>query len=84
MVPGSGNRTVQLNTTFVSGTLGTLRYAWRDYPSMSVFAQVGGGCVHACLCVGEVHTCTLKDNCVVDIWVWGWVVCGGVWGVRVC
>ena len=38
----SDGRTIQLNTTFISGHLKTLRYAWRDYPSMSVFAQADG------------------------------------------
>ena len=42
VVPGSGNRSIQLNTTFVSGRIKTLRYAWRDYPSMSVFGQADG------------------------------------------
>ena len=29
--------TLQLNVTFISGTPRTLKYAWSDYPSMSVF-----------------------------------------------
>jgi|TARA_B110000091_G_scaffold130600_1_gene140047 hypothetical protein len=33
-----GKRTIQLNTTFVSGVLRTVRYGWRDYPNMVVYA----------------------------------------------
>ena len=33
-----GPRTIQLNTTFVNGKPATVRYAWRDYPNMVVYA----------------------------------------------
>ena len=34
--------TLQLNTTFVSGNPGTLKYAFHDYPTMIVFDAVHG------------------------------------------
>ena len=33
-----GPRTVQLNTTFVSGKPATVRYAWKDYPNMIIYS----------------------------------------------
>ena len=33
-----GPRTIQLNTTFVNGVPATVRYGWRDYPNMVVYA----------------------------------------------
>ena len=33
-----GPRTIQLNTTFVNGKPATVRYGWRDYPNMVVYA----------------------------------------------
>ena len=42
ILPGSGERTVQLNVTWVLGSLKTLKYGWADYPSMSVFSKADG------------------------------------------
>ena len=36
------NRTVQLNVTYVSGNASVLRYAWKDYPTMVVYALDDG------------------------------------------
>ncbi len=38
-----GPRTVQLNTTFVNGKPKTLKYGWRDYPNMVVYAADADG-----------------------------------------
>ena len=38
-----GPRTIQLNTTFVNGKPATVRYAWRDYPNMVVYAADNDG-----------------------------------------
>ena len=35
----SGGRTVQLNTTFISGYPTTVKYGWHDYPTMLLFAD---------------------------------------------
>lgn len=35
-------RTVQLNVTYVSGNASVLRYAWKDYPTMVVYAVDDG------------------------------------------
>jgi hypothetical protein len=35
------SRTIQLNTTFVSGTPAVLRYGWGDYPTMILFGADG-------------------------------------------
>jgi hypothetical protein len=34
--------TIQLNTTWISGTAQTLKYAWHDYPTMLVFDAMDG------------------------------------------
>ena len=34
--------TLQLNTTFVSGNIGFLKYAFKDYPTMIVYDRVSG------------------------------------------
>ena len=33
-----GPRTIQLNTTCVSGKPATVRYAWKDYPNMIIYS----------------------------------------------
>jgi hypothetical protein len=35
----SGGRTVQLNTTFISGYPTTVKYGWHDYPTMLLYAD---------------------------------------------
>ena len=35
-------RTLQLNVTFINGLPRTLKYAWHDYPTMTVFSRNGG------------------------------------------
>ena len=35
-------RTLQFNTSFISGELGYLKYAWHDYPTMAVYAKETG------------------------------------------
>jgi hypothetical protein len=35
-------RTIQLNTTWISGQPLTLKYAWHDYPTMLVFDALDG------------------------------------------
>lgn len=43
IVPGTNDTVLQLNTTWISGgEVPRLRYAWKDYPSMSVFAKSDG------------------------------------------
>lgn len=37
-----GQRTVVLNTTFVSGVPSVLRYAWEDYPTMPIISAEDG------------------------------------------
>ena len=36
------SRTLQLNTTFISGTASVLQYAFADYPTMLIFDPVSG------------------------------------------
>ena len=34
--------TLQLNTTFISGNIGILKYAFKDYPTMIVYDRIYG------------------------------------------
>ena len=39
---GLQGRTLQLNVTFISGLPKTLKYAWHDYPTMTVYSPTSG------------------------------------------